>query len=108
MMISRVMGEIHQMSEWRAQRAARTDVPIGAPPFVLEEPCPGCGARRVATMVWRQSPAAGSPTPLPRMSPHFLCRGGEAIRQEVTDAGISISGWSGILGHFEEDESQSG
>ena len=102
------MGEIHQIADWRARRAAREDVPIGAPPFILEEPCPGCGARRVATMVWRQDSLAASQAPLPRMAPHFLCRGGEAIRQEITDAGIPPSEWTRILGHFEEDDSRSG
>jgi hypothetical protein len=72
-----------------------------APPFLLEEPCPGCGIPRVATMVWRRT--GQESTPLPRVEPHFLCRGGEVLYQEVTDAGISLTGWSGILGHFEEE-----
>lgn len=96
------MGEVHRISEWRARREARADVPIGAPPFVLEEPCPGCGMRRVATMVWRRAPKDALPVALPRMAPHFLCRDGEVVCQEITDAGIPLSGWSGILGHFEE------
>jgi len=96
------MGEIHQIAEWRARREARSDAPIGAPPFVLEEPCPGCGARRVATMVWRETPGRALPFPLPRMAPHFLCRDGDVVWQEVTDAGIPLSDWAQILGHFEE------
>jgi hypothetical protein len=96
------MGEIQQIAEWRARRAANADVPIGAPPFVLEEPCPGCGQRRVATMVWRSASEDALPVPLPRMAPHFLCREGEVLWQEITDAGIPLSGWSGILGHFDE------
>jgi hypothetical protein len=94
------MGEIQQLSEWRARRAARDDVPMDAPPFVLEEPCPGCGQRRVATMVWRRL-APETFVALPRMEPHFVCRGGEVLSQEITDAGFSLTGWSGILGHFE-------
>ena len=74
---------------------------MGAPPFALEEPCPGCGERRVATMVWRSESPQTRPFPLPRMEPHFLCRDGEVVWQEVTDAGIALTGWTGILGHFE-------
>ena len=95
------MGELCPISEWRARRSAESDVEIGAPPFVLEEPCPGCGARRVATMVWRGTGAF--PIALPRVEPHFLCRDGEVVWQDVTDAGISLTGWSQILGHFEEE-----
>ena len=101
------MGEILRIAQWRARRAARADVPIGAAPFVLEEPCPGCGQRRVATMVWRRLSQDALPVPLPRMEPHFLCRGGEVLFQEITDAGIPLSGWSEILGHFEEASSAS-
>jgi hypothetical protein len=101
------MGEIHQIAAWRARRDARDDVPIGGPPFVLEEPCPGCGQRRVATMVWRRSPGSALPAPLPRMEPHFLCRDGEVLWQEITDAGVPLARWSEILGHF-EDERESG
>jgi hypothetical protein len=102
------MGELHQIVEWRARRAARDDVPIGAPPFVLEEPCPGCGERRMATMVWRHASEEVLPVPLPRMAPHFLCRDGEVVWQEVTDAGIPLADWTRILGHFEEGERRSG
>jgi hypothetical protein len=35
------------------------------------------------------------------MEPHFLCRDGDVVWQEVTDAGIALAGWTGILGHFE-------
>ena len=101
------MGEIHRIAEWRARRAAENDVEMDAPPFALEEPCPGCGARRIATMVWRSASAGAPPMALPRMAPHFLCRDGEVVWQEVTDAGISLSGWSRILGHFEEAASGS-
>ena len=95
------MGEIHRIAEWRARRAAQEDIPMGAPPFALEEPCPGCGERRVATMVWRSESPQTRPIPLPRMEPHFLCRDGHVVWQEVTDAGIALTGWTGILGHFE-------
>jgi len=94
------MGGIERLSDWRARRASRDDVPMDAPPFVLEEPCPGCGRQRVATMVWRRlSPDAY--VPLPRMEPHFVCHDGGVLFQEITDAGIATTGWSGILGHFE-------
>lgn len=76
---------------------------MDAPPFVLEEPCPGCGTRRVATMVWRLLSLSEPPVALPRMEPHFLCRDGAVVCQEITDAGIRLTGWSGILGHFEEE-----
>jgi hypothetical protein len=102
MLISMGMGEIHRIAQWRARRAARHDVPMDAPPFALEEPCPGCGERRVATMVWRSESGDAPPVALPRMAPHFLCRDGEVVCQEVTDAGIPLAGWTRILGHFEE------
>ncbi|MGH9366109.1 MAG: hypothetical protein ACRD3M_00355 [Thermoanaerobaculia bacterium] len=97
------MGEVHRIALWRARRAAKDDVLVGAPPFVLEEPCPGCGQRRVATMVWRRPSSTSLPAPLPRMEPHFLCRDGEVVWQEVTDAGIPLSRWSEILGRFEAE-----
>jgi hypothetical protein len=105
MMKWKAMGEILRIADFRARRAARADVPIGAAPFVLEDPCPGCGQRRVATMVWRRVSEDALPVPLPRMEPHFLCRGGEVLFQEITDAGIPLSDWSEILGHFEEASS---
>ena len=52
-------------------------------------------------LVWRGS--AGRPArPFPRVEPHFLCREGRVVWQEITDAPIPISGWSRILGHFDE------
>jgi hypothetical protein len=102
------MGELHDLADWRARRRAREDVSMGAPPFVLEEPCPGCGARRVATMVWRRledasAGGAAAAIPFPRMDPHFVCRDGAVVHQEITDAGVALVGWSGILGHFEPE-----
>jgi len=95
------MGELRDIAVWRAARAARDDVLIGSPPFVLEEPCPGCGCERISTMVWRAS--SGRPArPFPRVEPHFLCRDGRVVWQEITDAPIPVSGWSRILGHFDE------
>jgi hypothetical protein len=93
-------SEIYEIAEWRARRERSTDVPLGVPPFALEEPCSGCGARRIATMVWRRR-AGGEAEAFPRMEPHFLCRDGHVLWQEVTDAAIPLSGTSGILGHFE-------
>ena len=97
------MGEVHDIAQWRARKAARSDIPIGAPPFVLAEPCEGCGEQRVSTMVWRMD-STGQRAPFPRIEPHFLCRGGRVLWQEITDAPIPVSSWSGILGHFEEAE----
>jgi len=97
------MGEVRRISDWRARRAAIGDVPMDVPPFVLEEPCPGCGERRIATMVWRFRPGEPVSIALPRMEPHFVCRDGEVLYQEITDAGIALKGWSGILGHFEAE-----
>ena len=97
------MGELHDLSAWRARRRERDDVPMGAAPFVLEDPCPGCGAERVATMVWRRVEGAAEPVPFPRVAPHFVCRDGEVVHQDVTDAGVRLVGWSGILGHFEPE-----
>jgi hypothetical protein len=100
------MGKVAQIGEWRARRRAKTDVPIGALPFVLEEPCPGCGARRVSTMVWRDVSPSGGRVAFPRVEPHFFCRSGRVVWQEITDAPIPVSGWSRILGHFEESKAE--
>ena len=96
------LGRVEQIAEWRARRKARQDVPIGAPPFVLEEPCPGCGAERVSTMVWRAVSPGSRPVPFPRIEPHFFCRDGHVLWQDITDAPIPVSRWTGIFGHFEE------
>jgi len=102
------MGDVEEIAAWKARRAAREDVPMGSPPFVLEEPCAGCGARRVATMVWRNDPSRRRRAPFPRVEPHFLCRDGRVLWQELTDAPIPLSDWSGILGHFDEDGVETG
>jgi hypothetical protein len=104
--ISASVGKVEQIVEWRARRAAKADVPIGSPPFVLEEPCAGCGARRVSTMVWRDTACSGQRLPFPRVEPHFLCSDGRVVWQEITDAPIPIAGWSRILGHFEESKAE--
>ena len=95
---------VTDIATWRARRAAKDDVPMGSPAFVLEEPCEGCGARRVSMMVWRQDASRGRRVPFPRIEPHFLCRDGRVIWQEITEAPIPMSAWSGILGHFEEED----
>ena len=95
------MSEIIEIAAWRARKMAAADVPIGAPPFVLQEPCAGCGAQRVTTMVWRMKPATGRRVAFPRVEPHFECRDGRVLWQEITDAPIPVSAWSGIFGHFE-------
>ena len=96
------MGEVHDIAAWRARREAKEDIPMGAPQFVLEEPCEGCGSRRVSTMVWRNDPSRGRRVPFPRVEPHFLCRDGRVLWQEITDAPIPIMQWSTIFGHFEK------
>ena len=101
------MGNVEQIAEWRARRVAGRDVAIGAPPFVLEEPCPGCGAPRVSTMVWRALSSDRPAVPFPRIEPHFLCREGRVLWQDITDAPIPVSGWSEILGRFREPEAGS-
>ncbi len=98
------MGTVEHIGQWRARRTARTDVAIGAPPFVLEEACAGCGCRRVSTMVWREM--AGRRVAFPRIEPHFLCHDGRVVWQEITDAPIPVSGWSRILGRFEESQAE--
>lgn len=94
------MAVVEQISEWRARRTAAADVPIGGPPFVLEEACAGCGAERVGTLVWREMSPGRDPVPFPRIAPHFLCRGGRVLFQEITDAPAPVSSWTGILGRF--------
>lgn len=98
------MGTVEQIVEWRARRKARTDIVMGSDPFVLQEPCAGCGARRVSTMVWRTAAGSRNPVAFPRIAPHFLCQDGLVVWQDITDAPIPISGWSRILGHFEESK----
>ena len=95
-------GNVVELAAWRVRRDRSRDIPMGAPPFVLEEPCPGCGAERVATMVWRES-TGGRAVPLPRMEPHFECRDGRVLHQEITDAPMPLSAWSSILGRFREE-----
>src|SRR5476649_946324 len=107
------MGTVEDIGPWRARRAQRAqraqgaqsaeraqqelweqraepaaavqDISMGAPPFVLEEPCPGCGAERVSEMVWRLEPGK-NPLPLPRIAPHFLCQDDVVVFQDVTDS----------------------
>jgi hypothetical protein len=98
------MGEVYDIGQWRARKAARSDIPIGAPPFVLAEACEGCGARRVSTMVWRMD-STGRRAPFPRIEPHFRCRDGRVLWQDISDAPLPVSSWSGVLGHFEDAES---
>ncbi|HKA36128.1 MAG TPA: hypothetical protein VKH43_04870 [Thermoanaerobaculia bacterium] len=97
------MGDVQDIAVWRARKAASEDVSMGSPPFVLEEPCPGCGAKRISNLVWRKNGSTGGRVPFPRVEPHFQCRDGRVLFQEITEAPIPMSAWSGILGHFEED-----
>jgi hypothetical protein len=99
---------ITEIAAWRARRMAASDIPIGAPPFVLVEPCPGCGTRRVTTMVWRMNPSTGGRVAFPRVEPHFFCRDGRILWQEISDAPIPVTAWSRILGQFEVAQTQSG
>jgi len=46
---------------------------------------------------------AVSPVPLPRMEPHFECRRGRVLYQEITDAPLPVSEWARILGRFREE-----
>lgn len=96
-------GNVVEIAPWRARRRLSRDVPMGAPPFVLEEPCPGCGAERVATMVWRSQADGDRAVPLPRMDPHFECDGTAVLYQDITDSPLPISFWSRILGRFREE-----
>jgi hypothetical protein len=97
------MGALVDLAAFRAKRKAAADVPIGSPPFVLEEPCAGCGARRVSIMVWRDLTGRGEPVPFPRIEPHFLCRGGHVVWQEITDAPIPVSQWTSVKGRFQRE-----
>ncbi|MEO8190221.1 MAG: hypothetical protein ABI682_07740 [Acidobacteriota bacterium] len=94
------MAVVVEISEWRARRAGAADVPIGAPPFVLIEPCGGCGSERVGALVWRQTTPDADPVPYPRIEPHFLCSNGRVVYQDISDAPIPLSAWTGILGRF--------
>ena len=96
---------ITEIDAWRARKMAASDIPIGAPPFVLQEPCPGCGTRRVTMMVWRLKSVTGRRVAFPRVEPHFQCAGGRILWQEITDAPIPVSAWSRILGRFEAAQS---
>src|SRR5260221_9614837 len=92
---------ITEVAARHAKKMATFDIPIGAPPFVLNEACPGCGTRRVTTMVWRLNPATGRRVAFPRVAPHFFCRDGHVLLQEITDPPIPLSAWARILGQFE-------
>jgi len=106
-----------ELLAWRARRNRSRDIPMGSAPFVLEDPCPGCGVERVATMVFRfgddsrfgdgsereEAGPGASPVPLPRMAPHFECRRGRVLYQEITDAPLPVSEWARILGRFREE-----
>ena len=94
------MAVVEQISLWRARKAAAADEPIGALPFALVEPCPGCGAERVSTMVWRRTASGEERIPFPRIAPHYLCRDGSVVFQDITDAPMPVSSWKGILGRF--------
>ena len=96
-------GNVVELARWRVRRIQSRDVPMGAPPFVLEEPCPGCGEKRVATMVWREPADGGRAVPLPRMAPHFECRDGRVLHQDITDSPLPLFAWKGILGRFREE-----
>jgi hypothetical protein len=102
------MADVQDINAWRARKLAQDDIPIGVPPFVLEEPCPGCGTRRISTMVWRRNPSDGRRAPFPRVEPLFFCQEGRVLWQEISDAPIPVSAWSGILGRFEAAEEVSG
>ena len=97
------MAPIVEIAAWRARKIAAEDVPMGAPPFALLEPCPGCGARRVSTMVWRFAGAADCEgVPFPRIEPHYLCRDGHVLYQDITDAPLPVASWKRVMGRFLE------
>ena len=100
------MGVVQNIAEWRARRAAAADVSMGAPPFVLKEACPGCGAERVGTMVWRPT-GFDRPTAMPRIAPHFLCRDGLVVYQDITESPEPVSSWRHILGRFQAEPAAS-
>ncbi|MEO8430000.1 MAG: hypothetical protein ABI592_00720 [Acidobacteriota bacterium] len=94
------MAIVEQISDWRARKAAAADEPLGALPFALEEPCPGCGAERISTMVWRRMAPGSERVAFPRIAPHYLCRDGRVVFQEITDSPRPVSSWRGIYGRF--------
>lgn len=96
------MASIVDISAWRAKRVASQDEPMGVPPFTLLELCPGCGSERVSTMVWRASEPGAEPIPFPRIEPHFLCRDGRVLFQEITDAPMPPSSWKRVMGRFRD------
>ena len=96
------MSEIYDIAEWRARKRAADDIPIGAPPFLLEEPCPGCGAHRFSTMVWRRNPATDRRVAFPRIEPHYLCRDGHVLYQDITDAPLPVASWKKVMGRFRD------
>jgi hypothetical protein len=89
------------LADWKARRSAALDVPMGAPPFALVEPCPGCGAERVSTMVWRTQGPGLEAVPFPRIEPHYLCRDGRVLYQDITDAPLQVSSWKKVMGRFQ-------
>jgi hypothetical protein len=97
-----VMAPIVDIAGWRARRSAAQDVPMGVPPFALVEPCPGCGTERVSTMVWRSAGPDCDGVPFPRIEPHYLCREGHVLYQDITDAPIPVESWKRVMGRFRE------
>ena len=98
------MGNLIRIAEWRVRRAEApadfADEPMGAPPFALLEPCPGCGSERISTMVWRTIVADAAPVPFPRFSPHYLCENGQVVYQDITDAPMPRGSWKTVMGRF--------
>lgn len=103
-LFDRALGgdNVVELACWRDRRDRTRDIPMGAAPFVLEDACPGCGAERVAIMVFRETRGGGR-APLPRIEPHFECRDGRVLHQEITDSPMPITEWSRILGRFRQD-----
>jgi len=59
-------------------------------------------------MVWRRAARGSRPIPFPRIAPHFACRDGRVLWQDITDSPLPPGDWRRILGHFEEAEGRSG
>ena len=53
-------------------------------------------------MVWRSAGPDCDGVPFPRIEPHYLCREGHVLYQDITDAPIPVESWKRVMGRFRD------